>query len=43
MIAVGVLLVPPAHVATFTMLVLMIMAVRHLLAATITLRFTAER
>jgi hypothetical protein len=36
-------LVPPAHVATFTTLVLMIMSVRHLLAATITLCFTAER
>jgi hypothetical protein len=32
-----------ANIATFTMLVLMIMSVRHLLAATITLSFTAER
>jgi hypothetical protein len=31
-----------ANIATFTMLVL-IMSVRHLLAATITLSFTAER
>jgi hypothetical protein len=36
-------LVPSAHVATFTTLVLMIMSVRQLLAATITLSFTAER
>ena len=32
-----------ANIATFTMLVLVIMSVRHLLAATITLSFTAER
>jgi hypothetical protein len=32
-----------ANIATFTTLVLMIMSVRHLLAATITLSFAAER
>jgi hypothetical protein len=50
-IAVRVLLLPLVLVAvmrmvlmpTFTVLVLMIMSVRHLLAATITLSFTAER
>jgi hypothetical protein len=36
-------LVPSAHVAILTTLVLMIMSVRQLLAATITLSFTAER
>jgi hypothetical protein len=36
-------LVRVANIATCTMLVLMIMSVRHLLAATITLSFTTER